>query len=639
MPSYPALNDKEFNLLKKIAENTADIAAGGGGGGGAVSSVNGQTGVVVLTKSSIGLGNADNTSDANKPVSTAQATAIALKANIASPTFTGTPSAPTAAPGTNTTQLATTAFVIANSGTPAGTIIIGPNYVTFTVGDPDTSPVTDGHILRAAYAAAKALTPNGGSPGPDNRSLVLIPPGYYQTDEEFLVDGEYVDLISLTGDPKDVVIFLTETDIFDGAVKQTAADVRYKGITFLSERARGSGDSSEPAAWFPDPQSYNDTLFTDCVFRDGGFLQPLNTGWCMRQGVSVLPTFINCVSGDNSFGSNLGKFSGSAYNCQAGSQSFGSGGGVSPGDGGNFEGEARDCKAGSESFGGGSSGYVECSGNLYRCTAGGSYSFGTTVFSGYAEDCQVTGSGSDSFGGTAGTFSGTAKRCSSGNFSFGGDLIQGGATLADCVAGNGSFGTTSIGSGCRLTNCFAGNDSFAGSGHIFDGSSFIGCTAGTTSFGDEAESSTVFTNCSAATNSFGTSLFSAKCINCTAAGSGSFGGQGTFDGELVDCSLIALTTPWAPPTSMAGSISRVTFWQFGTDQDAVTICNGTTTSFQFCTFRKNGTAFPMGITAASSATPKISYCSFNDPSALETGITNALGATLADAFNIGNALV
>jgi hypothetical protein len=33
------------------------------------------------------------------------------KANLASPTFTGTPSAPTAAAGTNTTQLATTEFV------------------------------------------------------------------------------------------------------------------------------------------------------------------------------------------------------------------------------------------------------------------------------------------------------------------------------------------------------------------------------------------------------------------------------------------------------------------------------------------------------------------------------------------------
>jgi hypothetical protein len=39
------------------------------------------------------------------------ATAVATKADLASPTFTGTPLAPTASSGTNTTQLATTAFV------------------------------------------------------------------------------------------------------------------------------------------------------------------------------------------------------------------------------------------------------------------------------------------------------------------------------------------------------------------------------------------------------------------------------------------------------------------------------------------------------------------------------------------------
>lgn len=38
---------------------------------------------------------------------------LALKANIASPTLTGVPAAPTAAPGSNTTQIATTAFVAA----------------------------------------------------------------------------------------------------------------------------------------------------------------------------------------------------------------------------------------------------------------------------------------------------------------------------------------------------------------------------------------------------------------------------------------------------------------------------------------------------------------------------------------------
>ncbi len=43
-----------------------------------------------LTKAQVGLGSADNTSDAAKPVSTAQQTALDLKANLASPAFTGT---------------------------------------------------------------------------------------------------------------------------------------------------------------------------------------------------------------------------------------------------------------------------------------------------------------------------------------------------------------------------------------------------------------------------------------------------------------------------------------------------------------------------------------------------------------------
>ena len=43
-----------------------------------------------ITKSMVGLSNVDNTSDANKPVSTATQTALNLKANLASPTFTGT---------------------------------------------------------------------------------------------------------------------------------------------------------------------------------------------------------------------------------------------------------------------------------------------------------------------------------------------------------------------------------------------------------------------------------------------------------------------------------------------------------------------------------------------------------------------
>ena len=49
-----------------------------------------STAVAALTKSSVGLGNVDNTSDADKPVSDDTQDALDLKANLANPTFTGT---------------------------------------------------------------------------------------------------------------------------------------------------------------------------------------------------------------------------------------------------------------------------------------------------------------------------------------------------------------------------------------------------------------------------------------------------------------------------------------------------------------------------------------------------------------------
>jgi hypothetical protein len=52
---------------------------------------------------------------------TAIASAISSKADLNSPALTGTPTAPTASAGTSTTQIATTAFVIANA-VPSGLI-------------------------------------------------------------------------------------------------------------------------------------------------------------------------------------------------------------------------------------------------------------------------------------------------------------------------------------------------------------------------------------------------------------------------------------------------------------------------------------------------------------------------------------
>lgn len=115
---------------------------------GAVDSVAGKTGVVTLVKSDVGLGNVDNTSDADKPVSTATQTALNLKANLASPALTGIPTAPTADASTNTTQIATTAYVKAQGYTTS-------SGVTSVSG---TAPVVSSGGATPAISMAAATT-------------------------------------------------------------------------------------------------------------------------------------------------------------------------------------------------------------------------------------------------------------------------------------------------------------------------------------------------------------------------------------------------------------------------------------------------------------------------------------------------
>jgi hypothetical protein len=88
-----------------------------------------------ITKDMVGLGLVDNTTDAAKPISTATQAALDLKSPLASPTFTGAPLAPTAVTGTNTTQIATTAYVqnaLLNSS--ASSALTGAIWTSATTG-------------------------------------------------------------------------------------------------------------------------------------------------------------------------------------------------------------------------------------------------------------------------------------------------------------------------------------------------------------------------------------------------------------------------------------------------------------------------------------------------------------------------
>ena len=102
-------------------------------------------------------------SDAN--FSTTVTNSLSAKAPLANPAFTGVPVAPTAALSTNTTQLATTAFVIANAPEPTltGPITSVGNATTITdaavtVNKLATDSVTTVKIASSAVTAAKVAT-------------------------------------------------------------------------------------------------------------------------------------------------------------------------------------------------------------------------------------------------------------------------------------------------------------------------------------------------------------------------------------------------------------------------------------------------------------------------------------------------
>ncbi len=118
---------------------TAFVLANGGGGGSA-------------TWGSI-TGTLSSQTDLN--------TALGLKATVASPTFTGTPAAPTAAVGTNTTQLATTAYVRAN---PSGPTVVSPAFSSTLATDASQAPNGSALVVQVGTLTGNIILSNPTNP-------------------------------------------------------------------------------------------------------------------------------------------------------------------------------------------------------------------------------------------------------------------------------------------------------------------------------------------------------------------------------------------------------------------------------------------------------------------------------------------
>lgn len=136
---------------------TAFVAAAIAALGGLVNSFNGRTGAVTLASSDVTTALGFTPYNSTNPAGYITSAALAPYAPLASPALTGTPTAPTAAGGTNNTQIATTAFVqaaiaalgsgVASFNGRTGAVTLNSGDVTGALGF--TPPNKNGDVFTA----------------------------------------------------------------------------------------------------------------------------------------------------------------------------------------------------------------------------------------------------------------------------------------------------------------------------------------------------------------------------------------------------------------------------------------------------------------------------------------------------------
>jgi len=141
-----------------------------------------------ITKSMVGLGSVDNTADADKPLSTADIAALALKAPLASPALTGVPTAPTAAAANNTTQVATTAYADRAASNAAAALVASAPAALDTLNELATALGNDASFSTTMTNALAAKAPLA---SPTFTGTVTLPSGTVTSG--MILDGTILD--------------------------------------------------------------------------------------------------------------------------------------------------------------------------------------------------------------------------------------------------------------------------------------------------------------------------------------------------------------------------------------------------------------------------------------------------------------
>lgn len=405
-----------------------------------------------------------------------------------------------------------TNYIVQSSVTSGSTPITfeGTNW-NFVYGN--GSHTANATQLQSAFTSAKTKTPNGSPLSATNRFTIIVGSGYYQFATNFLVDANFIDIVSLTGNA-DV--------IFSGAgtIVVSTTNTFLKGIDVTTKNFTLT--NSTPL---------NNTIICEnCKGGDGSF----------GENIDISGTFINCVGGQYSFGGNtLGSASGVFTNCTGGTASFGGFGGIASG-------TFNNCVGGQYSFGGGGG----TADGIFTNCIGTNFSFGTSgSASGVFKNCKGI---NESFGGgSGGTSDGTFINCEGGENSFGGgdNTVTSSGTYSYCKGGDGSFGGNGATASGNYEYCDATNGSFGGIGGVASGV-FNYCNSGNNSFaGDSSTGGTAsgeFNYCKAGINSFAGSPTTGGTASGTFTScigdANSFGRNGTLTGQCYYCRITSVTS-------------------------------------------------------------------------------------------------
>ena len=285
----------------------------------------------------------------------------------------------------------------------------GTNYLFVAANGTDEENAAE---IQAAYDLAKTMSPSA-----DNRITVVAAPGTYKFPSTFVMDTEFIDLVSLTGN-RDVVFDLEGiTDPFEVVEQQIVlisecllidTDNTFvkgiKGKFYLSPNWDdwwwgGNGDYEDYILPIQVSNNLPNIKIENCeggVFSLGGDIT------FSSHPIEVSGTFLNCVGDTVSFGGS-GTASGTFINCIGGIESFGGFGTVT--------GIFTNCIGDAQSFGG--------------------FGTATGTFTNCIGDAQ-------SFGGD-GTLSGKLFYCrlTSGTF----ETVSGGGVTVLCIDGNNAVNT------------------------------------------------------------------------------------------------------------------------------------------------------------------------------------------------------